>query len=147
MMGSNVLVAFDAAYPERVVNLRWLDSAGTLTANLVAQGGGGSCQDLNEFFGQSYGAPEGTPPGPVVSGHRGTVTACGSEVGISGAATDCTGAAQLPVSTTYRTYDDVRKNQLRIARSFGFSASTGRFPTTTGSARMCRAFLRARSRR
>ena len=125
--GSKLAIGFAPTDPERVVNLQWTDSAGVVSANLAAAGGGQTCQDPSEFFGQSYGAPESTSPGIVVAGHQASVTTCSEATTITSALKDCSGASQVPVTTTYLLYNDARANQVRIARSFGFDSTTPLF--------------------
>jgi len=128
--GSRVVLGLAPTDPERVVNLQWITSSGDPTSNLIAEGGGLTCQDPSEFFGQSYGAPEGTPPGPVVAGHMASITSCGLQIDVVGGPTDCSGVAQLPVTTTYLSYADARASQLRVARTFGFGPTTPHFGNT-----------------
>ena len=122
--GSKLTIGFSTTDPERVTNLQWTDSAGVLTSNLAASSGSGACQDANEFFGQSYAAPEFTSPGIVVAGHQASVTSCGDGTTITSAATDCSGFAQVPVTTTYLQFAGARASEVRIARTFGFDSTT-----------------------
>jgi hypothetical protein len=128
-----ITIAFDSADAERVTNLQWLNSASVLTANLIAQGGPAWCNDPQEFFGQSYGAPEGTAPGPVVGGNLATLVQCGLDATITSAAVGCSPvAAQMPVTTNYHFYGDARASELRITRTVGFGASTAPYANTVG---------------
>jgi hypothetical protein len=127
--GSQLSLSFDSANPERVTHLQWIDSTGKPTANLAAQGGDPVCDDPLEFFGQAYGA-EATLPAPVVSGNLGTLVSCGLVTTITSAALDCRSAAQVPVTTEYRSYRGSRANQLRVTRRFGFSSNTAAYPQT-----------------
>jgi len=129
-----ITIAFDAMDAERITKLQWTNSAATLTANLIGEGGGKHCTDPNEFFGQSYGAPEGTSPGPVVGGHLASLLRCGADATIISAVSSCdaTAPAQLPVTTAYHFYSDVRASELRVTRSFGFDATTPVYSGTTG---------------
>jgi hypothetical protein len=129
-----ITIAFDAIDPERITELEWMDSAATLTANVIAEGGSKHCTDPQEFFGQSYGAPEGTSPAPVVGGHLASLLQCGANVAITSAALGCEPAAQaqLPVTTEYHFFGDARASELRVTRSFGFDASTPVYAGTTG---------------
>lgn len=115
--GSHVIVAFDATDPERVTNLQWIENASLTTANLVAQGGPLSCGDPIEYFGQAYGA-EAQLPAPIVAGHVATLVGCGFDATITAAATDCSAAAQFPVTTKYHLYTGAQADQLRVTRSF-----------------------------
>ena len=122
--GSRVYLQLDPTDPERVTNLQWLNSASTLTPNLAASGGPLHCTDPQEFFGQAYGAPEGADPLLVIGGHLATLAGCGPQQTITAAASDCAQTAQLPVTTTYQLQAGARASLLRIARTFGFDAST-----------------------
>jgi hypothetical protein len=122
--GSRIFFQLDATDPEWVTNLQWLDSASALTQNLAASGGPLHCTDPQEFFGQAYGAPEGTDPLPVIGGHAATLAGCGAQQTITSLASDCAQAAQIPVTTTYSLYAGSRASLMRISRTFGFNAST-----------------------
>ena len=120
-----ITIAFDSADAERVTNLQWTNSAAALTVNVTGQGGPAWCGDPQEFFGQSYGAPEGTLPDPVVGGNLATLVQCGADGVITSAAIGCNPvAAQMPVTTRYHFYSDTRASQMRITRTFGFDAKT-----------------------
>jgi hypothetical protein len=128
--GSRIFMQLDTNDPERVTGFRWLDSTSTLTANLVAQGGPAHCTDPQEFFGQSYGAPEGTLPYPVVGGHLASLATCGARWTITSAAQDCTQTDQIPVTTSYQFYSGTRASEVQVTRTFGFGASTPVYSTT-----------------
>jgi hypothetical protein len=72
---SRITITFADANPERV-------SAAATTPNVTGQGGPAHCTDSQEWFGQSYGAPEGTLPYPVVGGNLATLTRCGTDATI-----------------------------------------------------------------
>jgi len=129
-----ITIAFDVVDPERITNLQWTSSSATLTANVTAAGGPQHCTDPQEFFGQSYGAPEGTLPDPVVGGHLATFLQCGADATVTSAAIGCepAGAAQLPVTTRYQFYNDARASELRVTRTLGFDTSTPVYAGTTG---------------
>jgi hypothetical protein len=124
--GGRIKIAFDSSNAERVTLLEWTDSTSTLTPNLIGQGGPLYCNDPIEFFGQSYGSPEGTPPGPVVAGGLSTLVQCGLEASVSSAARSCNPAAtaQTPVTTKYHFYSDSRASQMRVTRTIGFDLAT-----------------------
>lgn len=129
----NITIAFAAANPEHVTTLAWKTSAGTLSPNVVGEGGPAHCTDPQEFFGQSYGAPEGTYPIPVVGGNLATLATCGPDITITSAPMTCENPApQLPVTTQYHFYSDTRANEMRVTRSFGFDATTSVFAGTVG---------------
>jgi hypothetical protein len=131
-LGSRIEITRDTANmnPERVTSLRWQNDAGVFTADLVGQSGT-ACNQSSEIFGHALAWPEGTTP-PIVGGlTRSTMTGCGLETTISTAGNNCVGAAQLPVTTTFRFYTDARATQMRIARTFGFSATTPAYTGTT----------------
>jgi len=130
--GNRVLLSFDAVNPEHVTSVQWIDSASNTTPNLVAQGGptSAACPDPTEFFGQAFGAPEGTTPSVVTSGYVGTLEACGMDVTIRGASkAECTSnAPPISAETTYHFYAGSQASQVRITRTIAFDANT---PDTT----------------
>jgi hypothetical protein len=132
MPASRISIAFDAANAERVTSLTWLDNSNVATANLAASGGGPTCGDPTEFFAESYGAPEGTSPIPVVAGSRSTSQTCGPDITITASAVDCTNAAQTPVTTEYHFYGGAKSSQLRVTRTLGFGTDTVVYNGTTG---------------
>ncbi len=91
---------------------------------LAASGGSSTCGDPPEFFGEAYGAPEGTTPLIVVAGSRSTAVACGYDINITSNASDCLLAAQTPTHTEYHFYDGAKASQMRVTRTIGFDAST-----------------------
>ena len=111
------MIDFAANDPERVTSLKWIETPSLTTGNLAAQGGAGACSDPIEYFGQAYGA-EGTLPAPVVAGHVATLVRCAYDATITGAAADCTAAAQYPVTTQYHWYSGAQANQVRVTRTF-----------------------------
>jgi hypothetical protein len=129
-----ITIEFDGTDAERVTTLKWTNSAATLTANLAASGGPAHCTDPQEFFGQSYGAPEGALPDPVVGGHLASLVQCGADATITSAEIGCepAGQAQLPVTTQYHFYTGTRASEMRVTRTFGFGASTQPYAGTTG---------------
>jgi hypothetical protein len=127
--GSRIKIAFDALNAERVTNLQWIDSDGVTSPSIAAQGGSGTCGDPTEFFGPSYGVPEGTTPYVIVAGSRSTGVACGLDFLITSAPTNCNQVAQIPVVTEYHFYQGARASQMRVTRTIGFDENT---PTYTG---------------
>jgi hypothetical protein len=125
--GSRITLGFDASNGEWVNDLKWLDSAGMLTENLAAWGGSSTCSEPSEFFGESYGAPEGTTPGVVVAGSRATRSTCGLDVLLASTPNNCTDAPQLPWTTEYHFYSGAKASQLRVTRSFGFDENTPKY--------------------
>lgn len=125
--GSRITLGFDATNAEWVNDLKWLDSAGQLTANLAAWGGNSTCSEPSEFFGESYGAPESTTPGIVVAGSRATRTTCGLDVLLASEPNNCAGTPQLPWTTEYHFYSGAKASQLRVTRTFGFDENTEKF--------------------
>ncbi|MEO8906110.1 MAG: hypothetical protein ABI627_31700 [Polyangiaceae bacterium] len=133
--GSRITIAFDTAgNAEHVTNLQWLNNASAETPNLVAQGGPSHCTDPQEFFGQSYGAPEGTLPAPVVGGGLSTLAVCGLDNTITSAGASCDpGGPQIPVTTQYHFYSDAaRASEMRITRTITFDSSTTVYANTVG---------------
>jgi hypothetical protein len=127
---SHVHLTFDSNDPEYVSGVTWTDSTDASTANWSAAGGTGTCGDEQEFFGEAYGAPEGTTPLPVVSGHRATLQAACDGVTIVSGSVDCTDAGQLPVTTSYTLYGGAKINEVKITRSFGFGGDGGIYSGT-----------------
>lgn len=125
--GSRIKIAFDAANAERVTSLQWIDSDGVTSPSIAAQGGSGTCDDPTEFFGPSYGVPEGTTPYLIIAGSRSTAVACGLDVLINSAPTNCNQVAQIPVFTEYHFYQGARASQMRVTRTIGFDDSTPKF--------------------
>jgi len=129
---SRITITFADANPERVASLQWSDSAAATTPSVTGQGGPAHCTDSQEWFGQSYGAPEGTLSYPVVGGNLATLTRCGTDATITSAAQDCTQVAQLPVTTQYHFYGGAKASEMRITRTFGFDANTPVYSGTHG---------------
>jgi hypothetical protein len=125
--GSRIKIAFDAANAERVTSLQWVDSDGVTSPSIAAQGGPGTCGDPTEFFGPSYGVPEGTTPYLIIAGSRSTSVACGLDVLINSAPANCNQVAQIPVFTEYHFYQGARASQMRVTRTIGFDDSTPEF--------------------
>lgn len=127
MQNARLSIGFDPTDPERVTTLTWVDGSGTRTANLVAQGGPLTCTDPSEFFGESYGAPEGTTPDPVVAGHLATLKQSAKKATIKGAGSDCRANKQIRVTTSYRLFGGSRASEVQITRTIGFNAHTPMF--------------------
>jgi hypothetical protein len=120
---SNVLMELSPADPERVTSLRWKDSTGTITTNVVGEGGPLHCTDPQELFGQSYGAPEGTTPLPVVAGHIAAMTTCGATVTLVSGPSDCANQPQIPVTTKYEFFGGALADEFVVTRTWGFGAN------------------------
>jgi hypothetical protein len=129
-VATRISIAFDANNAERVTGLTWVDSTNTKIANVAAQGGASRCNDFSEFFGESYGAPEGTTPNVIVAGSLSTAQFCGSDFLIKSTPIDCGGLAQIPTQTEYHFYEGAKASQMRVTRSIGFNADT---PVYTGT--------------
>jgi len=127
LKSTRLTVTLDSLDPERVIGLTWKDSNGTRTANLIAEGGGGACGDPLEFFGQSYGAPEGTPPGPVVAGHRAKFSGTKTAGTVTGKPKDCLGNPEMPVTTAWTMFTGTQASEAKISRTLGFDKTTGMF--------------------
>lgn len=122
--GSRISIAFDAENAEWVTNLQWLNSANVLIPNVAASGGTSTCGDPPEFFGEAYGAPEGTTPWVVVAGSRSSAVACGLDIDIGSTPQNCLAAAQIPTSTQYHFYKGAQASQMRVTRRIGFDENT-----------------------
>lgn len=130
VLGSRIEIVRDAVNPERVSSLRWQDNDGGLGTNLVGEAAGNGCVASAEIFGHSLTWPEGNQPLLVGGLTRGEMTSCGLDTSISTAGNNCVGAAQLPVTTTFRLYTDARATMMRVSRTFGFSATTPMYANT-----------------
>lgn len=124
---SRITLGFDGNNAEWVKNLQWLDSANVLTENVAASGGPLTCGDPSEFFGQAYGAPEGTTPLVIFAGSRASAAPCGLDVTITSTPGNCNAVAQIPWQTEYHFYDGTKASQVRVTRSFGFDETTPKF--------------------
>lgn len=125
-----ITIGFNPNNAEWVTNLQWLDSADNLISNVAASGGSSTCGDPPEFFGEAYGAPEGTTPLVVVAGSRSTSLSCGHDIDIVANAVNCSNVAQLPTHTEYHFYDGAKASQMRVTRTIGFDENTPVFSNT-----------------
>lgn len=91
---------------------------------------GTACSTSSEIFGHALTWPEGNQPLLVGGLTRGTMTSCGLDTTISTSPNNCNGVAQLPVTTSVHLYTDARATQMRITRTFGFSATTPKYANT-----------------
>lgn len=128
--GSRITIGFSASNAEHVTNLQWIDSDGTLIANVAASGGNGGCGDPSEFFGEAYGAPEGRTPLVVVGGSRSTATACGLDRLITSTPKNCADADQIPFFTEYHFYDGAKASQMRVTRRITFTENSPAYNAT-----------------
>jgi hypothetical protein len=129
--GKKLSFTFDSADTEHVVDLEWKNSANVSSGNLVAEGGPETCTDPSEFFGESYGAPEGTGPFTVWPGHLSTATLTKRKATMVGSTTDCEGGPLIPVKTTYQLFTGAAANKVKITRQLGFSKTSGVFGAGT----------------
>lgn len=128
VQNSRLGIVLDPTDPERVTSLTWIDSNGNSSGNLVAEGGPFMCTDPREFFGQSYGAPEGNLPNLVVAGHLATLSEkSAKKATIKGGAVDCLNVAQTRVTTSYQLFSGSRASEVRITRTLGFGKHTPLF--------------------
>jgi hypothetical protein len=115
---------------DRVDAIAWTDSLGNARTNFVSNGGPQHCGDPQEFFGESYGEPEGTSPllvfGGVVDTWKGTATTKGStHTQLKGY---CDTAPDAVTKTAYLVAAKASMvNEIRVTRSFMFNASTPAF--------------------
>ena len=123
--------------PERIDSIKWTDSSGTRTANLAAEGGG-SCGDVREWWGESYGTVIGQPPFLVAGGSTGTWSSPSpNEVQIqSGSSPDPTCSTtrpQIPITTAYTFYDSgPGVNEIRVERRVPFDTHPLSLPGGAG---------------
>ena len=118
-----------SAFPDndRVDAIGWKDSAGVVRSNYVANGGPSHCGDPQEFFGQSYGEPEGTRPYAVIGGVADTWTSTSALKGSTRTSLTgfCDTAPDVVTATTYLLSNKAaRVNELKVTRSFMFNSST-----------------------
>ena len=127
---------------DRLDNLTWSGGSGAIAGqNLVANSGPSSCNgDPNEFFGQSYGEPEGTNPLIVFAGATATLsnqTTTSMTSTTTGSITCSCGnstTADAPATTTYNVFPagDPNVNEIRISRTIEFSSATPVYSGTHG---------------
>lgn len=114
---------------DRLDSLVWIDSNGNPTGNLAKHGGSLVCGDPTEFFGQSYGEPEGTHPNIIYAGTTSTWTTKGASSGKSKTAgATCVGPTDAPATTKYTVYSSAGKEDMvLIKRKFMFNSQTPLF--------------------
>jgi hypothetical protein len=114
---------------DRMDAITWIDSSGSARSNFVANGGPIQCGDPIEFFGQSYGEPEGTKPNAIVAGSTSTWTQTGSVLGKAvSTGVICGGAQDVETATTYRVFTtSSHRNEFQVTRTFRFNARTPLF--------------------
>jgi len=125
---------------ERLEELKWRDSATVLGGDIANNGGGGFCptgSGPGEFWGQSYGDLDGTPPGPVVAGTVGDWVPIGKRTVElrTDTPTSCSGSTPpIPMRTRYSFYDSSAGvgSMIRIERRFGFGSGFPVFGSTHG---------------
>lgn len=112
---------------ERVDELSWRREASLAFGGDLANQGGGSCGEVSEFWGQSYGNADFQSPGPVVAGNRGTWGQRGQRsVEINSfSPTACSGdTPPVPVRTRYTFVDaGPAVNTVRLERRWTFAAN------------------------
>jgi hypothetical protein len=122
---------------DRIDQITWSGGNGSLAGqNLAAHGGSGACGDPTEFFGQSFGEPEEQGTSPVII-YAGEAAVASNQTGLTLTTTttgkDCNGApiGDATASTDYHVYPlgDSDVNEMRVARTFNFSAATPIFAT------------------
>jgi len=113
---------FTATTSDRLDSITWIDSTGSPINIVPKQGGGPVCGDPIEFFGQSYGEPEGRTPTLVVAGSTSAWTSPNATTGkAKTTGSNCQGALDAPVITKYTVYmPPDRENSIRIVRKFKF---------------------------
>lgn len=128
-VATRINIEFDTVNAEFVKSLTWRDSTDTLIANVAAHDGVQPCNTVAEFFGQAYGAPEGTTPLVVIGSSRGTATECGADHVITSTPNECN-VAQVPTTTEYHFYGGTKASQMRVTRTIGFDANTPKYNGT-----------------
>lgn len=127
---------------DRLDTLTWSGGSGAIAGqNLVSNSGPGGCNgDPAEFFGQSYGEPEGTYPLIVWAGSTATLsnqTTTSMTSTTSGVVTCSCGNStpgNTPTTTTYNVFPagDPDANEVRISRTLEFSTATPVYSGTHG---------------
>jgi hypothetical protein len=122
---ADTATGFNGTTSDRLDEIFWRNSAGVLSGNYAKEGGPVQCGDPVEFFGESYGEPEGTGPGIMYAG----VTASWKQLSATSASTTVgkttCNAITARSTTTYTVYrTTARRNEFRISRTFKFSSST-----------------------
>lgn len=123
---------FSFSDADRVDAITWIDSHGASRTNYVAAGGPSHCGDPQEFFGQSYGEPEGNSPSMVFGGVQDKWTGTGALKGVAATSVAgfCDTAPSATTKTTYKLATATNQlSELQVTRVFGFGAST---PVFTG---------------
>jgi hypothetical protein len=123
---ANPGTGFSGTTSDRLDTLVWIDSAGRPSGNLAAHGGPVVCGDPIQFFGQSYGAPEGALPGMIAAGAFSTwTTKSDTAAKTSTEGKTCAGQLDGKTVTKYRVYTTSdRENAIRVTRRFDFSGGT-----------------------
>jgi hypothetical protein len=127
---------------DRLDSLTWSGGSGALAGqNLVANAGPGGCaSDPIEFFGQSYGEPEGTLPVIINAGTGATLsnqTTTSMTSTTSGVVTCSCGnnsPADAASVTVYNVFPagDPNVNEVRVSRTLEFNSSTPVFSGAHG---------------
>jgi hypothetical protein len=127
---------------DRMDSLTWSGGSGAIAGqNLVATSGPGSCNgDPAEFFGQSYGEPEGTNPlivwagSTATSSNQTTTSVTSTTTGVVTCSCGNSTPGNTPATTTYNVFPagDPNVNEIRISRTFEFSSATPLYNGTHG---------------
>jgi hypothetical protein len=123
--GDTAVYAF--ANNDRVDAISWTDSSGTVRGGYVANGGPSHCGDPQEFFGQSYGEPEGNRPYAVISGEANTWTPTSAIKGSTRTSLTgfCDTAPDVVTTSAYLLSTKAsRINELKVTRAFLFNAGS-----------------------
>jgi hypothetical protein len=119
--------AWAFADADRVDAITWIDSQGNARSNYVANGGPSHCGDPQEFFGESYGEPEGTAPLMIFAGVADAWKGTGSIKGTASTslAGACDTAPDAKAKTTYKLSTGAGDiSELEVTRAFLFDATT-----------------------
>jgi hypothetical protein len=127
---------------DRLDSLTWSGGSGAIAGqNLVANSGAGGCNgDPQEFFGQSYGEPEGTNPLIVYAGatatlsNQTTTSMTSTTTGFITCNCGNSTPGDAPATTTYNVFPagDPNANEVRISRTIEFSTATPVYSGTHG---------------
>ena len=109
---------------DRVDWLSWVNSDGASTGNVVSAGGPINCGDPAEFFGMSYGEPDGSGLLMIIQGSKGTWSEASSGLAGTSKTSGKDVCAQLSGKTVtkYKLQTTAATvNALRISRTFTFN--------------------------
>jgi hypothetical protein len=127
---------------DRLDSLTWSGGSGAIAGqNLVSNSVASSCNgDPAEFFGQSYGEPEGTDPliiwegSTAILSNQTTTSMTSTTTGLVTCSCGNSAPGNTPTTTTYNVFSagDPNVNEVRISRTIEFSSATPIYNGTHG---------------